>query len=516
MRYKESIEFKKDKNRFFQVITDDNLYNPTIDYPKKYSLRHNYNFIATNRIFLEQEINQLFAALKKVKLSEMVNQQSNTIPKELWLYSYYCCSLLKQYHSVYGQHSKVAEYQQLMQDIRSYQSNQLPVKYKNKQSFFNAICEKIVRFLKYILTLPRHLSRLKEVVGFSNLNRLYWVFCRLALVNSLRLVKDLQFLDKIEAVLNKKIDVEAFIKTFDRPNDVLRVFSVALFVIRIMMNLALLLKHTFFPAQQEKLLPRKERFLQEIYKRHPEFLNDLVWGMVNTLTNYPQVFHLANSLSPWVTVSFVFFDFALLLWRRHLAQHDYLAKKSQYHGELKYYSAKLIEDITKTERLNYTVHVSILHEQLAELEITWQVKSSTLWFDASAALLLIAGFSASMLLTSPVWILISYTACMFAVAMYLSESAYAQYQDKGLRLQQSEVNQEDSEKALSGYQLARNNFIETLLFNAFMPTLLLTTFAISWPAALVLAALYIGKEVWQAYEIHQQEQIDSLPMLTGP
>lgn len=46
----------------------------------------------------------------------------------------------------------------------------------------------------------------------------------------------------------------------------------------------------------------------------------------------------------------------------------------------------------------------------------------------------------------------------------------------------------------------------TLTKHAVMPTLLITTFAVCWPAAVLLAAAYVGFELLYAKEQHAEKQ----------
>ena len=53
--------------------------------------------------------------------------------------------------------------------------------------------------------------------------------------------------------------------------------------------------------------------------------------------------------------------------------------------------------------------------------------------------------------------------------------------------------------AIKEARIARNDFILAMFKNTFMPLLIVTTFAVCWPAALVLTALYVGYESMNGY-----------------
>lgn len=492
-------DFADDKKAFFTTIH-------TTAAAREKASTHDYGFIATNKMLIEQEFNQLFASLK----------EDGNYNEGFWLYCYYCCVMLQNYHEAYGQSSKVEEYKKLREKLHQRcKQGSFPREPINDDSFLRALGKKIGQDLGDLVTTPKKISKLREKVGVSNLNRIYWFFCRTTLKNSFLLARDLQWMDKLGNMLGKEIDVDGIIKTLEAPNDILRFLSVGFFAIRFIMNAGMLLKHTIAPSAQEKALNWKQRFSNELVKRHADFLNDLVWGTVNCLTNYNEVFHISAPVAGWVVAGFLIFDVCLILWRRQLAEREYLTKKSQYRSELQYYQDQLKSPLGLSfeSQRQFEEHCRLLNDQLTQLEISWRTKNSTYLFNASAALLLMAGFSASMLLTPPVMVLGCYIVCTFAVAMYLSDGAYSKYKEKSLLLEQAQVDSKDTKIALQAYQTARNEFIVTLAKNAIMPTLLIATFAICWQAALVLAAVYIGYELYNSYNKHAQNRIESLKMV---
>lgn len=457
----------------------------------EYAQLSKYPFVARSHILLQQEFEQLFASLKAKKKNR----------RDLWLYCYYCALMLETYHTHYGQKAKAQEYRAIADKIKaSYKGERPPKREKSEDAFFTRVGKAISQDLVEMAKTPTQVSKLRDKVGFYNIVRIYWVFCRLTFTNSLRLLRDVKILELLENAIGKNIDVDAVVETLEAPNSIFRAFSVGFFLARLILNGLVAAKHMAGSSKEERTLPFKERFVLEMYKRHPVFLNDVVWAVVNGVTNYAQVFHISAAAAGWITAGFMVFDFALILWRRHLAEQEYLAKKAQYTAELAH-----CEHHRDMERYALVV------EQLKNLEIHWQAKNSTFLFNATAALMLGAGFSASMLFTSPVLIVLSYAVCMVAVAMYLSDGAYNNYKEKSLRLQQMQVEQqleqaheknivgEDLARVLKEYQAARNEFIFTMIKNTVMPTLILATFAVCWQAALVLIAVYAAYELWNAY-----------------
>ncbi|MGQ3889133.1 hypothetical protein ACQUW5_08905 [Legionella sp. CNM-1927-20] len=487
--------FRDDKYSFFQNAPANSVEMTEMRVKEK-----SFQFLSANKALIEQEFSQLYASLSRNKDKQ----------EEFWLYCYYCCSMLEAYYRGYDQPAKVAEYSDLRKriwlELEKYRENS-----SNKQavsaSFIKELSQKVGDDLKDLATSIKHASKLRSEVGLLNMYRIYWTFCRLTLTNSFQhLAKNTHWLEQLSKWINKPIDADNIVKQLEKPNDIFRALSVGFFAARFIINAGIVLKHTFSPTEAEKNLSRWERFSKEVSKRHAEFLNDIVWGTVNGITNYAEFFHISATAAGWITAGFLMFDFALLLWRHHLAEQEYLLKKSEYQEELKHYEQLLVDATDKTEIFKLKKHCDLIREQQKELELSWQVNSSTYLFNAAAALLLAAGFSASMIVGFPVLIPVAYAVCTIAVAMYLSAPAYSQYKDKKLRLTQAEVdnaNKENIALALKEYHEARQEFILTMVKNAILPGLMIATFAICWEAALVLTAVYLTYKLWDAYEKHK-------------
>lgn len=491
------VEFINHKQAFFSIPFEDNKERVNIEAKAK---ENNYAFVATNRILLEQEVSQLFDSLKKTKNNE-----------QFWLYLYYCCIMLKQCYEIYDKKQKVAEYEAQIEQIKSHLDIDCVIERKKKESYFHYLMNKIKKDLIYLIKAPTKISDLRDEVGKANIYRIYWYFCRTTLKNSLLLAQELHLLEKLGNVLGKQISAEKIIHNLEIPNEIFRFLSVGFFAARLIMNTGMLLKHTVFASDKERKLNWEKRLYNEVYKRHPTMINDVVWGVVNLVTNYNEAFGIAAPVAGGVVALFLFFDICLIMWRRHLEEKEYETKKSQYRQEIKNY-----EDIFNSESADESKkneagkHIEILRRQLESLDITWQTANATYLWDAAAASFLMGGFSASMAVGPIGMVLASYIVCTIAVAMYLSESAYKNYTEKKLLLENA-ISYNDPgaiAKAMKVYSEARNDFIFTFSKNALMPALVIGAFAICWQAALVLTAIYIGVELYRSYSKHKESQKD--------
>lgn len=257
-----------------------------------------------------------------------------------------------------------------------------------------------------------------------------------------------------------------------------------------------------------------DRFKHELYKRHGNFLNDITWGIVNFLCNFNTLVGISGPVAGYLTAVFLVFDILLILYKCNLAKNEYLTKKSQYEQEIEdYKNPNKFKTLTAEQK---SIHIQMLQDQLTEHEINWQTKEATFYFLAAAATLLMMGFTVAILFNPSLLILSSFVVCTIGVAMYLSSDAYSQYTEKNLKLQQAQLNDKNLPVAQQEYETARNNFIFTMLKNAIVPTVLIATFAVCWPAAIVLTALYIGAEAYHAYSQHTDKNTIRQLALVAP
>ncbi|WP_028389375.1 hypothetical protein [Legionella fairfieldensis] len=490
--------FDADKHRFFTDVK-------TIYDADQHAEFADYGFIALHIQLITQEFENLSASLKTVQEAQV----DDTFYDIYLFYCYYCCILLENYYIAYGQNNKASKFTKIKTRIKTYYEE--GALEQHNDSFLIYLFKAIYKSLKEIIQTPFHLAQIKDVISSANLNRMYWYFCRTAITITFQLVNELKSWEKLGNILGKEINIDKLISILEKPNAVFSVLSFGFPIMRFTINAAMVLKHTFVPSKEEKKLNRKERFTYEIKKRQGQFLNDLVWGIVNLVIN-SKVLHISAPIAGWIISGFMIFDFCLIMWNRHLAEEEYQIKKAQYDDEIKAYENKCVtENLSDQEQK----HLDMLKQQLRIHENRWQAKNSTFWFNSAAALLLMAGFSASMILTPPVMILGCYVVCTLAAAMYLSEGSYTTYKEKRLMLKKpvkDNLNDEIVRIEKNKYQTARNEFILTMAKNTLMPTVLIATIAICWQAALVLAVIYMGYQLGCAYSKYTEEKNSAVQM----
>ncbi|STX45099.1 coiled-coil protein [Legionella donaldsonii] len=466
--------------------------------------KRRYKFLADNKTLIEQEFNQLYASLRKKAIA------NDGAGKKFWLYCYSCSIMLKNYYEIHDGEGKpkAKQFADLAEAIRKRCDNEDDAKIGPKdEGFLNKLGADIGASLKELRATPFSISKIVSNVGFANVSRIYWTFCRLTMKNSLFLARELQWIEKLGNILGKEIDVDAIVHTWEKPNHIFRALSVGFFVGRMILNMGVALKHALSPTStDEEALTTWRRFTDELYERRLTYLNDIVWATVNGLTNYNDYFGISNPVAGWATAAFLVFDVCLLLYRRELAKDAYLTKRAEYEEECIYHEQF-------PDQQEHVVALKILREQIKQLDNSWEIESSTYLFNATGALLLLMGFSASMLLTPAALIAGSYLVCTLGVAIYLSDGAYSNYKEKSVALRTAELESAGPKTiglAQWEQKTASDNFYFTLGKNAVMPALFMTTMAISLPAALVMTATYMVYSLGSSYHKHNQDKATQL------
>lgn len=478
-------QFAQDKNLFFtqldkiQWCQSDGVVQKVIQDTDKLVSEKSYDFLFHNIKPLETEFINMFVGLKKKKIEHH---------EPFWIYCYYCASLLESFYKSYEQQAKEQEYHKKKLQIKNYLLN-LHEK-EEEDSFIKSLETSFSEGFRAFLEIPYSISKVRNYIAYSNLCRLYWIFCRLTLTNGFLLAEELKVIEKIDAVLGTHTDVKKIISIMHAPNNILNYFSVALFVSRFLIDAGLLIKHTFFPGQLERSVPAFERFKYELSKRQCNFANDLVWATVNFLTNFSHITKISAPIAGGVTVVFLGFDVGMVFYGYYLAKREYLAKKSQYQQEINDSSGD---------------HLAMLLSQYSELEINWKTKEATCFFTLSAAALLMSGFASALFFSPPGLIVSSFFMCVVAAAMYCSTESYSKYKETGLRALQSGLKEVD-DVAHKNYEVARDDFVYTMVKRTVIPSILITTLAIYWPAALAFTALYLGYELFHSYDQHSRRQ----------
>lgn len=496
--------YRQDKARFFSSMTQDST---PLAVEQVVSSKP-YVFLSQQQMLIEQEFHDLHQAL--------IEQKSNSIL--FWLYNYYCALMLQAFFKQYGKTSEEKKYERYAKKIRNrLQANvgsaQLTDSLQQTPSFIN----QLFIDLKGMALVPRQTSKMRELISAGNMIRIQLVFSRITISALLMAARDLGWIDALNQLLVKPVNVDGMVAVLNNTRAVFNVLSVAIFAARFMINTGTLLKHTFFPSSpQEATLTVPQRFRIEFNKRYCDFLNDMVWGTVNALTNYAAYFHIAAPIADWILSGFLLFDVALLTYRLSLCKKEYFLKKAQYLQEKALLNQQMAASDSLEQKTKYHEALQVLDGQLQQLEITWKVKSASWLFNIAAASLLVGAYTASLVLTPVIAGPLCFLAGAIAVAMYLSADAYTKYYDNNLRLHHDRWLAKDNPILANDARKARNEFILTMVKNTALPMAFMVTFALSWPVAILLAVAYLGYQYANA-QIHARPHVDqALPEPASP
>lgn len=448
------LTLSTDKQQFFSTAK-------TIEDVKARASEKNYRFLAAHVTSIEQELSHLLSVLER-------NDRAH---HEYWLYCYYCSILLSKFYTSYDKKEKAREYDERAKAIVEQQQ------------------------LEKTTDNPITATTVRRGLGIGNMHRLQYTFSRISVQQAALLFKDTQWLIKLNEILGTNINIDNMVSMLNTPAVLLNALSVGLFASRLSINISMILKHTFSPTDEENLLTKWERFRQELYKRYYHILNDLAWAVTNVFCNYNAYFNISSGTACWLTAGFLVFDLTLLIIDHQVKRAEYLAKQSQYLAEKKHYSQLMNDASCSTQdQLNYAKHCDMLDKQIRQLNIGWENTSAAYYFSMAAAVVLAVGFTAAFLFTAPAVIVTGFLACLLATAMYMSADIYGEYKEKGYVLQLAELENKDTSRASSEVQIAQQKLLKSLVKNTTVPLFIMTTFAVCWPAAIVLAAAYYAYE----------------------
>lgn len=469
--------FLIDKRDFFST---NELSKKTV---KERAINKDYYFVDGNLSSIEQELDLLFTTLKDKK----------NYSEKFWLYCFYCCQMLQTYYQAYEKKEKVKVYQNLIEELDElYFKKDNPDKPKQTR-FFERLESKLKADITSLVSTPVRSSKIKDWAGFTNIIRMQVIFAKLTVQQSLVVAKEAHLLERLFG--KKVMNIDRCLNILSTTTATMNVLSVGVFATRFIMNAGTLLKHTFIPptnesglSLREKFYLAQERFIHELKLRHTQMINDMAWGTVNLFTNYANLFHIPGAVASWTMSAFLVFDLSMQAYQRWLAEQKYLTKKAQIEEELQ-------SNPTDEQK-------EILESELKHLDINWTATNAKCWLNITAAMLLLGGFSASLMFALPAAVPACYLVCSFAISVYISADLYGDYRKKQLLLEHHQTQGKDIDADKKAVIQAGKDLAISLVKNTAIPMIIMGTFAVCWQAALVLTALYIGYEVGKGYLNH--------------
>ncbi len=463
--------FVADKQAFFQSVNPETSIDDVSTRAKK-----DFSFLTAHRGSTDQELSDLQAVLN--------NNGKNR--RASWLYCYYTASMLKNYHNAYSPAcANAIKYSELC-DALEKRINNKKVRVPDKETLFETIASDLYE----LSNVPFSMDKLRNWTGKVNMQRLSTRFSMITAQQSLLLAKQYHYLDGLERMMGRQVNIAVL----NAPVGVYNALSVGVFGFRTIINLTQTIQHTFFPAPGETI-SMGERFYEEVKNRHVQMTNDIVWGIVNGLSNYAAYFHIAAPVANYLLIGFTVFDALWLSYVLYMTDQNYALKRQEY---IEY------RDTLEPGSDAYLLE----NEKLDQLALAHEKARSEIVFYIAAACILPSSLAVMFLLAPAALVPVCFLICNLAIAMYLSGSQYAEYKEKCLIVkQQQDKGLNVSTDSMKNVQKAWDNLGFTVAKNTVAPLIILGAFTISFPLAILLTLAYL------AYECGY---LTRLPELTAP
>lgn len=456
----------QDKYTFFSNLPDDN--QRSLAYARAQIENLPYADIEKYIPSIELSFKNLFETLQK-------NEHNRD---KFWLYSYYCCSLLQSYYTTYGKKESAEKYSKLSQQISErFQPALQSQRDKNgEEGFIFRLVKQLSADLSGLVSAPFHSVNIKNWMGLVNITRMQLIFSRLFLMQASVALNEVVLIEKL---LGGYSDLDKLLASLNQPVGVFNALSVGAFAVRFAMDVGEVLKNTLSYPEQTSL-SLAERFKNEMNERHCEMLNDLVWGIVNGVSNYAPYFNINQMVANWGMTAFILFDLSLQVYAHQQAEQTYFEQMDGYVAEL----------------AAHPEYRNILNEQIDVLELNWKITQAKFGYNITGSILLGSGLSAALLLSAPAAVSAGFLVSTVAVAMFLSADQYGAYQGKkDFLADKSDISLQEEEEISQ----AQSELFNAMAKNTISPIVFMGVSAVSWPAALLLSALYAGYGLGEHY-----------------
>ena len=249
--------------------------------------------------------------------------------------------------------------------------------------------------------------------------------------------------------------------------------------LRLFVDAVNVVKHTLYPTETTNRpheLSFFTRLTSELYRARFSMINDSLAVIINTFSSFPEIFGLSPYVATGLIVAGLIFDLCFLLYAYSIAYEAYQDKKAQYDDEIVSSYAGIIPAMSQ--------------RQLLELELDYCGIQSRLNLSLLAGSVILCGFS--LVITAPVAILapIGGLCCLLGTSLYLGTGAYAHYEQQNFIFKYKQSLLQTTPASLTASKKATddawNNFVYPLVSHTCFPVIVMITFAVSSPAALLL------------------------------
>lgn len=411
-----------------------------------------------------------------------------------------CCLLIAYYKQDYVQ-SDLQKYTEKRAELNSFIISK--ANKKTIHSFTEYVAEELKLLLSGCTSSFQSSSALRKYIGNLNAARSQWSYSRALANQAIIYVQNSgisEFFSRANEFLGSQPKSADILKMLNNSREPLVVLGIALYSMRFIINLLVLLKHIINAAESDNLSVSKV-MKQELEKRSFIMVSDLVWGVVSILINYYNFCSIPLSAVPPIVISFLAFDILLFAIQ-------WIFDKNKYNSRLQELQGQLVK-ATVLERTTILRQIDVLNDD-------WEAQCALYHINLLGANVLIITFATALCCSGPFALSILALFNMLGNAMYNTADEYKKYQQSHIALRREKSNGEllndehhqDLMKLLqSECKQASDAFWQTLGLNVGGTAFLMTAFVISWPLALGLTCAYIAYRVNESY--HKQLNADS-------
>lgn len=342
-----------------------------------------------------------------------------------------------------------------------------PVAVMGKDGVWNPL-PKMQQDIQDLFSTPLHVAKIINWLSFLNLYRLIGTFSRLSWSSFWALAAKYQIIDDHNKIFGHEIDRAIL----NNSATVFNFLSVGLFAARFAAHMSMILKHAIVKrTHAEQGISPLELALHEFYIRAPNILNDLVWGIINLLTNYSQLWGISAALANQLTIVTLVFDFSWIIGQWYLKERELSAK----HGELMAFH-KSLEAVDSDDIAISSYKLMALKDMQLEVRALYL-------FQIFACLSIISGYLAVLTFSSAAVAPIGFLACVIGFGMYAGCGDFAAFIRASYGHFQSSP---ETQQALG------SKFVVTVAKSAMIPALLVGVFTFNFPVAVIATLLYVA------------------------
>lgn len=442
-------------------------------------------------------LSQEFSTLYELFLS---NQSNALINKNFICYLDYLCDLLISYYQ--------ADY--VADDLIMFQQRKKVIAHFIEKQTSHSLADLAITsppsaLKKFNLDLNEFIhsyessAKIRKHLSSAIRNRSYWNSSRSLSNNLIAYLQKNGVVDTFQE-LNERMGIvykpEELIELLDKPQTILRILGFALYGVRFLLNLTIMVKHIILAALNPNLSSKKV-IVQEVEKRSYTMSTDLFWGSVNALNYFGVFWGIAPELITGINLFFLIVDIVLFL--------------AQWLIETNHSSVCMNELILQKEQASSSLELAIINRQMDILIDQGEVRFRYYLFNIAAASLLALVFAATMLLSGTLTFVCLAAASMLGNALYNTAEEYRKYSRISISLDREQSNgqliADEYHVALMSrlndeLKIAEKQFWDSLIFNTGFVALIITAAAVSWPIALSITTIYI------AYKLEKMEQPD--------